>query len=304
MRPHKTLLTLLGLFFVQSVVLAQDNPSNESNGLPGEQFSLQGALQMFKNSTSVEDFEKALNTESNSVNNLDLNNDGDIDYIRVIDKSDDNAHALILQAIVSDKESQDVAVVEIEKNGQESAMLQIVGDEELYGEKIVIEPSGDEEKSGFEFNYGQGNYMAGGPSAVIGQQVFVNVWFWPSVRFIFAPAYRPWVSPWRWRHYPVWWRPWRPFGWSVWHPRCRVYVGGPFVVVGTHRVVRAHAVYMPYRSTSVIVKTRYAGPIGAYRVKTTRVTGPRGNKVIIRKNNRGNGYGPGGRGRKVKVRRF
>ena len=246
---------------------------------PGEQFSLQGALQMFKNSTSVEDFEKALNTESNSVNNLDLNNDGDIDYIRVIDKSDDNAHALILQAIVSDKESQDVAVIEIEKNGQESAMLQIVGDEELYGEKLSLNLPAMKKNPDL--------------NSIMAREI---IWRRPqrchrsagicqcmvlALRQVhFAPAYRPWVSPWRWRHYPVWWRPWRPFGWSVWHPRCRVYVGGPFVVVGTHRVVRAHAVYMPYRSTSVIVKTRYAGPIGAYRVKTTRVTGPRAIKSL------------------------
>lgn len=301
--PHiKSFFTLSLALCLSAGLQAQETSTHESTGLPGDQFSLQGALQMFKSSAGPEEFEKSLNTESNSVNNLDLNEDGEIDYIRVIDKSEKDAHAIVLQAIISEKESQDIAVIEIEKNGDESATLQIIGDEDIYGEKIVVEPDPANEKTGFEFNYGPGNPMAGGPAVDAVNQVFVNVWFWPSVRIMFAPGYRPWVSPWRWRHYPVWWKPWRPFGWSAWKPRCGVYMGGPFVVVTTHRVVRAHRVYMPYRTTSVIVRTRYAGPVGAYRIKTTRVIGPRGNKVIIREGKRG-GYGPGGRG-KVRGRRF
>lgn len=65
---------------------AQNESGIDSTGLPGDNFSLQGALQLFQNASSPEDFEKQLNTESNHVNNLDLNGDGDIDYIRVVDK--------------------------------------------------------------------------------------------------------------------------------------------------------------------------------------------------------------------------
>ena len=35
---------------------------------------------MFKESESIEDFEQALNSESNGVNNLDLDGDGEIDF--------------------------------------------------------------------------------------------------------------------------------------------------------------------------------------------------------------------------------
>lgn len=273
---------------------------NKPGDLPGDHFSLQGALEMFRKSESVEAFEQAINTESNSVNNLDLNQDGEIDYVRVISKVSGDAHALILQAVVSEKESQDIAVIDIEKKGDENAELQIVGDEDIYGEQVVIEPSATEETGVLEFNFGDSNPLAGGPNAGYSgdgsQQVFVNVWPWPCVRFIFAPGYRPWVSPWGWRRRPVWFRPWRPFGWSVWQPRCVVYNRGFFVSRGV-RVTRAHRVYMPYRTSSVIVRTRYAGPIRQHRV--TRVTGPRGNKVIIRDGGR---QAP--RGRKVKVRRF
>lgn len=56
-----------------------------------------------------------INSEDNHVNNLDLNADGDIDYIKVIDKSDGDVHAFVLQVIVSETENQDIAVIEMEK---------------------------------------------------------------------------------------------------------------------------------------------------------------------------------------------
>src|SRR5687768_9439381 len=112
----------------------------DSTGLPGDNFDLEGALELFKTSASLEEFEKQLNTESNSVNNLDLNGDGDIDYMRVLDNVKDSAHAIVLQVAVNESELQDVAVIELEKIGKESAVIQIVGDEELYGKDEIAEP--------------------------------------------------------------------------------------------------------------------------------------------------------------------
>lgn len=268
---------IAGCMLFAGTAVAQEEA--DSTGLPGDNFSLQGALEMFKKAGSPEEFEKLINTQSNNINNLDLNGDGDIDYVRVIDKSEKDAHAFVLQVAVSENENQDIAVIELEKNGSESAVLQIVGDEEIYGEQVIVEASdgtdGDEEespaKNGPSFNYDEGNYP-----------IVVNVWMWPCVRFVYRPAYVPWVSPWRWRMYPAWWRPWRPVTWRVfhplafrYHPHCRV--------VRTHRVVVAHRVYTPYRASSVVVRTRHAHAVKNYRVTRTRttVTGPRGGKVKV-----------------------
>ena len=51
-----------------------------------------------------------------------------------------------------------------------------------------------------------------------------------------------------------------------------------FVIVGTHRVVRAHKVYTPFRASSVTVRTRHAASVSRYRVTRTKttVTGSRG----------------------------
>ena len=49
--------------------------------VPGDNFSLEGALELFKKSASPEEFERSLNDPDSRVNNLDLNGDGYIDYI-------------------------------------------------------------------------------------------------------------------------------------------------------------------------------------------------------------------------------
>ena len=269
------------LFFLTVCFAVTDisaKAQEDSTGLPGDNFSLQGALEMFKQSSSIQEFEKLINTENKNINNLDLNGDGEIDYIKVIDKADKNAHAFVLQVAISETENQDIAVIELEKTGDTTAVLQIVGDEEIYGEQTIVEASdeGDEmdnntdaKENGPGVNYYESN------------RIVVNVFFWPSVRFVYRPAYVHWVSPWRWMYYPNYWRPWRPLAWSVYHPRVFVYKRH-CAVVYTHRVVAAHRVYTPYRTSSVIVRNRTTVARNNYRVTRTktRVTGPRGNTRV------------------------
>jgi hypothetical protein len=298
MKPTYALLLLVTGLFVTVTSKAQTQSGVDSTGLPGDNFSLQGALEMFQKAASPEEFEKLLNTESNNVNNLDLNEDGEIDYIRVIDKADGDAHAFVLQVPVSETESQDIAVIELEKTSDSSAIVQILGDEDIYGQQVIVEPNGGVDDEDAFLTY-PGDAMAKGPNAGYYKNtpIIVNVWIWPSVRFVYGPVYRPWASPWRWRHYPGWWRPWRPFAWHAYAP-LRARYHGPFVIVHTNRIGRAHNLYRPMRVTSVTVTSRHSASIGRYRTtrRTTTVTGPRGNKVrttAVR--------GPGGR--KVKSTR-
>ncbi len=237
--------------------------STDSTGLPGDHFSLEAAIALFQKSKSPEDFEKMLNAEDNGVNNLDLNEDGQIDYIRVEDHTDGNVHALVLQVPLDEKDVQDIAVIEIEKTGKEEAILQIVGDEAIYGEQVIVEPADEAAEGG-----GKGG--PAGEAAVHG--VVVNVWLWPCVRFVYAPGYRVWVSPWRWGYYPPWWRPWRPRPWRWYHrhvvvvyrPKCRV--------VHTHRVVHAHRIYAPKRRSSAVVVKRTNTVVHARKGVTVKQT--------------------------------
>lgn len=232
--------------FLFAFSLSAQNGVEEESGLPGDHFSLEAALELFKKSNSPEDFEKRLNTESNYVNNLDLNEDGKTDYIRVVDHVEGDAHAIVLQVPLSADESQDIAVIEIEKQGPDKAILQIVGDEDVYGEAVIVEPFQEEVD-----DKGKGPFT----EDLTFFRLTVNVYGWKSVRFIYRPAYVVWVSPFRWAYYPNWWRPRRPQPWK-WYRNRHVHYRHSYHVVATHRVVKAHKVYTPRRKTSTVVRSR------------------------------------------------
>ena len=273
MRILHSLPAVLVSLMLTTNVQAQDETET---GLPGDNFSLEGALEMFKKAKNPEEFEKILNTKENGVNNLDLNNDGDIDYIRVVNKKDGNVQLFVLQALVSSSESQDIAVIELEKTDNEHAVIQIVGDEDIYGESKIVEPSDDQVSA---FNDASPSDRVHGPNAAFAPSgLVVNVWFWPSVRFVFAPRYVVWVSPWRWYHYPVWWNPWRPLAWHVYEPICYRY-RPRYVIVHTHRIYRAPQIYRPMRVYSRSVYDRNRVVVTNYRNNNYRNAPSRANGV-------------------------
>lgn len=235
---------------------AQD-VSADSTGLPGDHFSLQGALDLFKNAKDLESFEKSLNTEDQKVNNLDLDGNGEVDYIRVVDHKNGDAHAIVMQVALSKDEAQDIAVIELEKNAEASAMVQIRGAEELYGADVMVEPF-EEQDAGTE--------PRKGPSApdLLRVRVWVNVWSWPCVTWIYGPSFIIWDSPWYWGYYPPYWHPWRAMGWRSWYgwhrPYHAWYRPAPVcTVVNAHAVYRPRAVHSPrIRSATAPVRQQRA----------------------------------------------
>ena len=101
----KKILLIINVLFLSLLSFAADDQPEKA----GDNLDLDAVLNLFEKSESVEDFENQLNSEKNDVNNLDLNEDGFVDYIRVIDYSDGNTHSLTLQVPYSDEEAQDVA---------------------------------------------------------------------------------------------------------------------------------------------------------------------------------------------------
>jgi hypothetical protein len=228
----------------------------DSLGLPGDNLDLQAVLTVFKNSRSVEDFEKKINVQDSKVNNLDLNKDGKVDYLRVQEYGKDNFRSLVIQDVAGPKDMQDVAVVEVEKKGSE-AHVQIVGDEALYGKNYVIEPS---DKKVVQSETADDVYADPNTPAV-----FVNVWGWPCVNYIYGPSYVFWSSPFYWGYYPSWWSPWAPY--SFYYYQANVY---PYHHYGWRRGYRnnmpdAHQVYAPHRtySTNVVPQQTHHRSLGA-----------------------------------------
>lgn len=212
------------LFFfsmaISSMALAQQD-STARLGLPGDNLNLAAVLDVFRQSPTLESFESALNADTSKINNLDLNNDGKVDYIKVVDRPEENVHTIVLQVDLNEKETQDVAVIFVQKEG-DNVKIQMIGDEDLYGKNYILEPAEattatETTNPGYQGErttvvtnnyYTENNYYNSQPTYAPAPSS------WVIITFMYGPAYRPWRSPWYWGYYPGWWVSWQPFYWD------------------------------------------------------------------------------------------
>ena len=197
---------LAAIAAVATAKMPQDYPE-EYLGLPGDNFNLYAVMKLFQESETLEGFERSLNDENSRINNLDLNNDNYIDYIKVIDYPDGDDHTIVLQAVLDRNESQDVAVFTVQRFRDGTVQIQLVGDEALYGRNYIIEPYYAETP----------NPGYTGKARTVVRTTYVEVSAWPVVRYIYMPNYVVWRSSWYWGYYPVYWRPWRPYYWHYYY---------------------------------------------------------------------------------------
>ncbi len=100
---------------------------------------LQAVAAAFAQANSVEEFEMILNSNSYIISNLDLNRDGYIDYLRVLETLDGHTHVLLIQAVLAANIYQDVATLVVEM-GYATPYVQVIGAPYIYGANYIIEP--------------------------------------------------------------------------------------------------------------------------------------------------------------------
>src|SRR6187455_2303866 len=103
-------ITALSLVSLQA--FSQEIPKDDTTallGLPGDNLDLYAVLTLFQKSKTIEEFEKSLNDEKTKINNLDLDLDKKVDFIKVVTKKKDDSYSFILQVDVTKTEAQDVA---------------------------------------------------------------------------------------------------------------------------------------------------------------------------------------------------
>lgn len=226
------MMTLVVVAFGLTAIQAQENNH-------AEHLDLYAVAELFRDASSVEKFEEALNSPSNGINNLDLNNDGAIDFIRVTEQTRDDTRLIIMQTPTGDNEYQDVATIIVERDGGDYN-LQIQGDETIYGANYYVVPA-------------RRDFSA-----------------WNVVRWLFSPGYRVYVSPYRYRTYPSYYAVRRPVAVTVYRTRVGTFAGRKNFVTARAGVVRT-VNKIPYRPS------RPAASVGTKRVTTTTktVTNPR-----------------------------
>lgn len=112
---------------------------NNYNSDPSFYLDLNAVAAAFAESRSVREFEELLNSSRYMINNLDLNGDGWIDYLRVIETRSGYYHTLLIQACVAPGMFQDVATLIAERRAS-TLYVEVVGDRYLYGYNYIVRP--------------------------------------------------------------------------------------------------------------------------------------------------------------------
>lgn len=211
-------------------VSAQTENDEPLLGLPGDDLDLYAVLDVFQKSKTIEDFEKSLNDPDAGLVNLDLNNDGKVDFIKVVTEQEGDNFMFILQDDISEKETQDVAVIFVTKDDSGKVSMQVVGDEALYGKDYVVEPRSTPTDS-----------VTANPGYTGEEPVTVNVQAntevvvvesTPVVQYVYSTTYVPYYPTYYYGYYPHWWRPVAVIGIGIyrhnhWH-RHHHYHGGRY----------------------------------------------------------------------------
>jgi len=196
---------IVTISLVNFSAFSQTEDEVELLGLPGDNLDLFAVLDLFQKSKTIEDFEKSLNDKDTGINNLDLNDDEKVDFIKVETNKDGDDFLFVLQDAISETETQDVAVISVAKDKDGKVTMQIIGDEELYGKDYVIEPATKATPS-----------VTANPAYTGDDPVTVNVpattkvvvvESTPIVRYVYSPVYVPYYPPYYWGFYPPYFRP-------------------------------------------------------------------------------------------------
>jgi len=135
------LIVLLVILSIGSSTAQDDVTIVAPTSEAAEGLDLHVVSELFKDSENLEEFEKSLNDPDTGVNNLDLDDDGNVDFIRVVEEVADDTHIIILQVALGENEFQDVCTIEVEKAGEEQYNMQVHGNEVLYGPDYYVAPT-------------------------------------------------------------------------------------------------------------------------------------------------------------------
>jgi hypothetical protein len=178
----KTKIITLSIFSLLSItcVFAQDKTTvNAYNSEISDNLDLRAVASIFGDSKDLEDFERRLNNPETQISNLDLNQDNQVDYLRVIETIEGNTHLIVIQSVLGHDTYQDVATIEVDKDRDNKVQVQVVGDVYMYGSNYIYEP-------------------------VYVNSPIIYASFWVG-------NYHPYYSSWHWDYYPRYYYGWAPF---------------------------------------------------------------------------------------------
>ena len=215
----KILLSFLFAFILPMSNYAQDKTTVRANSSDiSDNLDLRAIASVFGEAKDLEDFENRINDPKAQLSNLDLNNDNYVDYLRVIESVEGDAHLIIIQSVLEKDTYQDVATIEVERDNKNNVQVQVVGNVYMYGENYIYEP------------------------VYINRPIIYNV-FW-------VRNYRPYCSTWYWNYYPSYYYNWNPFPIFRYRNNISLHInfGHTYHYVSNRRCHRAYGMYHNHRS--------------------------------------------------------
>ncbi len=216
MKTKIQLAAIIAVFFAFQMNAQNRTTINAMNSDISDNLDLTAVSSIFGESQNLSDFERRLNDPKLQISNLDLNNDNQVDYLRVIESVENSTHVIIIQSILGRDLYQDIATIEVERDRSNKISIQIVGNTYLYGQNYIYEPQ-----------------------YCLTPQIYASFW---------ASHYRPYYSTWTWNFYPAFYAAWNPY--PVYRYRQNVYgcvnYRNTYNYVSYRRCYRAPAIYTSY----------------------------------------------------------
>ncbi|MEI6753017.1 MAG: hypothetical protein WCK78_07600 [Paludibacter sp.] len=177
-----SLLVIILLLTTQCVAQKTYTVQAENNDISNN-LDLKAVATVFGESKNLEEFENKLNDYDSNISNLDLNNDGQVDYLRVVEDMRNNTHVVVIQAVLDTNVYQDVATIVVDKDQNNNTSVQVIGDPYIYGPNYIIEPA---------------------------------YYYTPNIfGFFWGENYNRWHSPYYWGYYPSYYHHHSPFALNV-----------------------------------------------------------------------------------------
>ena len=182
----RRIIFILGTLLATIAVSAQQIVTVQAQSYQvSDNLDLEAVAITFGESKNIEDFERRLNDPENRISNLDLNNDGYVDFLRVVEVEEKGTHLIVIQAVIGQDLYQDVASVIVEGETKTSTTVTIVGNRDIYGDNYVIVP----------------RYTV---------RPVIFDWFW-------LPTYVVYRSLWYWDYYPHYYHHYTCLGYHSYH---------------------------------------------------------------------------------------
>jgi uncharacterized membrane protein YgcG len=208
MKKYIIIFTSILIGLTPFISFSQSQTEPKQLNLPGDDLDLFAVLELFQKSKTIEEFEKTLNDEKTGINNLDLNKDEKVDFIKVETKKDGDNFKFLLQDPISDKKTQEVATINLKKDKTGKASLEIVGNKDLYGKNYVVKPKAKQSTTTTPNPAYTGNDPVKETTASTTTVVVVESQ--PIVQYVYSPVYVPYYPPYYYGYYPPYYRPVRP----------------------------------------------------------------------------------------------